>query len=81
MSIISARKTVQHSNVFLQIKILVMSGLGRQGLFSFIGSEDKKNIRCAGEVMKAHNPQGSSLRRPCRRRWFTPILCSKVFLF
>lgn len=81
MSIVSALKTVQRSDIFLQIEVLVMSGLGWAGLFSYIGLEDKKSIRCAGEDRKVHNLQGSSLRRPCRRRWFTPILCSKVFLF
>ncbi len=81
MSIVSARKTIQASNTLLQIKVLVMFGFGRPGLFPFIGSEEKKNIRCTGENRKVHNLQGSSLRSPCRIKWFTPIFCSKVFCF
>ena len=81
MSIVSARKTVQGSHTLLQIKVLVMFGFGRLRLFPFIGSEEKKNIRCTGENRKVHNLQGSSLRSPLPHKIVYTNFLQQGFLF
>lgn len=50
-------------------------------IFSFIGMEDRKSIRCAGEDRRAHNIQGSSLRRPCRRSGLHQFYVARFFCF